>query len=380
MRFKLEKGMKDIYSEIVRVLSSGTPAALATIIQVMGSSPRKQSAKFLVPKDSPTIGSVGGGCLEAAVCQEAIDSITHSTNSVMSFKLDDESMVDSGLICGGTVDILIEPLQSAEGSHLDLYQKIKEMQGQGERGILASVVSRGDAAIQPLGSKILFGMGGEKWGFLSEGEAVEDQIWHWCAENPLKRLKLQAFGRTDGQSIDILLEPIQMDPTLYIFGAGHIAQALSLLGKMAEFRVVVIDDRPMFANRERFPEADTVLVEPFDMVFDKLQIDPQSYLVIVTRGHLYDGEVLEQAVRTEAGYIGMIGSKRKIALLYKGLIDQGIKRQLLNRVYAPIGIDIHSETPAEIAISIIAQLIRVRAENAEGNIIKLPVLDITVKV
>ncbi len=149
---------------------------------------------------------------------------------------------------------------------------------------------------------------------------------------------------------------------------------------MAEFKVVVIDDRPAFANRERFPEADTVLVEPFDMVFDILQIDPQSYLVIVTRGHLYDGEVLEQAVRTEAGYIGMIGSKRKIALLYKGLIDQGTKRQLLNRVYAPIGIGIHSETPAEIAISIIAQLIRVRAENAEGSDIKLPVLDITVKV
>lgn len=359
--------MKDIYLEIVRVLSSGTPAALATIVQVMGSSPRGVGAKFLVPKDRPTIGSVGGGCLEAEVWQGAMDSINHAKSSLMRFRLDDENMVESGLICGGTVSILIEPLQSAEGSQLDIYQKIKEMREQGKRGMLASVVSREGTAISPQGSKILFGRG-EKWGFLSEGEVFEDQIRHWCAENALKGLKLQSFQRTDGQSIEILLQPIEPDPTLYIFGAGHIAQALSPLGKMADFKVVLIDDRPMFADPKRFPEADEVLVESFEGVFNKLNINPQSYVVIVTRGHLYDGEVLEQAVQTKAGYIGMIGSKSKIALLYKDLIDKGIKKQLLDRVYAPIGIDIHSEAPAEIAISIIAELIKVKAENAKGGL------------
>jgi len=361
--------MEDIYSEIVRVLRSGTPAALATIVQVIGSSPRGLGAKFLVPKDGPTIGSVGGGCLEAGVWQGAMDSIKLRKNSLMSFKLDDENMVGSGLICGGKVAILIEPLQSAEGSQIDVYQKIKEMREQGERGILATVVSRGGAPISPKGSKILFGRGGDRWGYLSEGEAFENQIRHWCEENPLKGLKVQSF-ETDNQSIEVLLEPIQADPTLYVFGAGHIAQALSPLGKMADFKVVVIDDRPMFANPERFPEADEVLVEPFEMIFDKLQVNPQSYVVIVTRGHLYDGEVLEQAVQTNVGYIGMIGSKRKIAVLYKGLIDKGIKRELLDRVHAPIGVHIHSETPAEIGISIIAELIKVRAENAKDGAFK----------
>ncbi len=106
------------------------------------------------------------------------------------------------------------------------------------------------------------------------------------------------------------------------------------------------------------------------MVFDKLQINPRSYVVIVTRGHLYDGEVLEQAVQTDAGYIGMIGSKRKIAVLYKDLMEKGINKQLLDRVHAPIGLHIHSETPAEIAIAIMAELIKVRAENARAGTLK----------
>jgi xanthine dehydrogenase accessory factor len=360
--------MMDIFSEIVRLLGSGTPAALATIIQVSGSSPRGLGAKFLVPKDGPTIGSVGGGCLEAEVWQEAMDSIKRSQSSLMRFTLDDENMADAGLICGGTVSILIEPLQSDEVTQLKIYKRIKEMREVGERGILASIVSRGDSTISPKGSKILFGTGGEKWGALTEGEIFESQLRRWCTENNPKTLKLQSFERSDGHPIEVLLEPIEPNPTMYIFGAGHIALALSPLGKMADFRVVVIDDRPMFANQERFPDADEVLMESFERVFDKLQINPQSYIVIVTRGHLYDGDVLEQAIKTRAGYIGMIGSKKKIALLYKGLIDRGIQKDLLKRVFAPIGIDIHSETPEEIAISITGQLIKVRAENRKGGL------------
>jgi len=358
--------MEDIYSEIVRLLSSGTPVSLATIIQVAGSSPRGLGSKYLIAKGGPTMGSVGGGCLEARVWDGAMESLRESKSSLMRFNLDDESMEDSGLICGGTVTILVEPLQSEEGTHLHIYQRIKEMREKGEKGLLASVVSRGGAAIPPEGSKVLFGTGGERWGFLSDGEALEDRVRRWVEGNPLREPKVQSF-ESNGQSMEILLEPIQTDPTLYIFGAGHISQAISPLGKMADFRVVVIDDRPMFANSERFPEADQALVEPFEMVFEKLQINPQSYVVIVTRGHLYDGEVLEQAVQTDAGYIGMIGSKRKIAVLYKDLMEKGIKKELLDRVYAPVGLHIHSETPAEIAISIMAELIKVRAENARGG-------------
>ena len=361
--------MEDIYSEIVELLGSGTPASLATIIQVTGSSPRGLGSKYLVPRVGPAVGSVGGGCLEARVWDGAQESLKNRKSALMRFTLDDESMEDSGLICGGTVTILIEPLQGEVDSHLPIYQKIREMKEKGEEGLLASVIYRGDTPISVLGSKLLYGMQGEKWGFLSEGDAFEEQIRHWFEENPVRELGVQSF-ESNGQSIEILLEPIQTDPTLYIFGAGHLAQALSPLGKMADFRVVVIDDRPMFANSERFPDADQVLVEPFEMIFDKLQINPRSYVVIVTRGHLYDGEVLAQAVQTDAGYIGMIGSKRKIAVLYKDLMEKGIEKQRLDRVHAPIGLHIHSETPAEIAISIMAELIKVRAENTSAGNLK----------
>jgi xanthine dehydrogenase accessory factor len=361
--------MEDIYSEVVRLLGSGTPASLATIIQVAGSSPRGLGSKYLVPKVGPAVGSVGGGCLEARVWDGAMESLKETKTSLMRFRLDDKNMEDSGLICGGTVTILIEPLQSEEGNHFHIYQRIKEMRENGEGGLLATVVSRRGAPISVQGSKLLYGKEGEKWGFLLEGEAFEDQIKHRFQENPLRELGVRSF-ECNGQPIEILLEPIQTDPTLYIFGAGHLAQALSPLGKMADFRVVVIDDRPMFANSERFPEADQVLVQPFEMIFDKLQINSRSYVVIVTRGHLYDGEVLEQAVKTDAGYIGMIGSKRKIAVLYKDLMEKGIKKELLDRVRAPIGLHIHSETPAEIAISIMAELIKVRADNARAGALK----------
>lgn len=361
--------MEDIYSEIVRLLGSGTPASLATIIQVSGSSPRGLGSKYLVPKVGASVGSVGGGCLEARVWDGAMESLKEMKTALMKFTLDDKDMEDSGLICGGAVTILIEPLHNEQGDHLYIYQRLKEMREKGEEGLLASVVSRAGAPVSVQGSKLLYGMRGEKWGFLLEGKTFEDGIWRWFEENPINALGVQSF-EINGQSVQILLEPIQAEPTLYIFGAGHLAQALSPLGKMADFRVVVIDDRPMFASVERFPDADQVLVEPFEMIFEKLQINPRSYVVIVTRGHLHDGEVLEQAVKTEAGYVGMIGSKRKIAVLYKDLMKKGIKKEVLDKVHAPIGLHIHSETPAEIAISIIAELIKVRAENARAGVFK----------
>jgi xanthine dehydrogenase accessory factor len=128
--------------------------------------------------------------------------------------------------------------------------------------------------------------------------------------------------------------------------------------------VVVLDDREMFANRERFPEADEVIVLDFEKCFDQLKIDDSSYIVIVTRGHLYDGFVLDQAVRSNARYIGMIGSKKKIKTLYQSLIEKGVEKETLDRVHAPIGIDINSETPEEIAVSIVAELIKVRGEQS----------------
>jgi xanthine dehydrogenase accessory factor len=177
-----------------------------------------------------------------------------------------------------------------------------------------------------------------------------------------KKPKVMVFS-SENRKMDILLEPIFSEPTVYIFGGGHVSEQLAPLAKKVHFKVVVIDDREMFANRTRFPEADEVIVSEFEECFNQLHIDETSYIVIVTRGHLYDGFVLKQAVKTKTRYIGMIGSKKKIRTLYQNLMEEGISKDTLARVYAPIGIDINSETPEEIAVSIVAELIKVRGES-----------------
>jgi xanthine dehydrogenase accessory factor len=203
---------------------------------------------------------------------------------------------------------------------------------------------------------------GEKVGSLLGGAELEKEILRE-GEGLLKEKKLKVLVLSSkNRRTEILLEPIFSEPTVYIFGAGHVSEQVVPLAKRVHFKVVVIDDREMFANRERFPEADEVIVSEFERCFDQLNIDDSSYIVIVTRGHLYDGFVLEQALKSNARYIGMIGSKKKIRTLYQNLIKKGVPKETLDRVHAPIGIDINSETPEEIGVSIVAELIKVRGE------------------
>jgi xanthine dehydrogenase accessory factor len=162
---------------------------------------------------------------------------------------------------------------------------------------------------------------------------------------------------------DFFVEPLSMEGSVFIFGAGHVGLELAPLAKLVGFRTIVLDDRPEFANRERFPSADAVIVpHSFKNALDGLDIDEQSYIVILTRGHVHDKTVLGQALATRAGYIGMIGSKKKRDATYEALLAEGFTRADFKRVHSPIGVGIGAETPEEIAVSIVAELIQVRAE------------------
>jgi xanthine dehydrogenase accessory factor len=167
-------------------------------------------------------------------------------------------------------------------------------------------------------------------------------------------------GMVCGGVVDVFLEPIKPLPALIIFGGGHISFFLARIGKMVDFRVTIIDDRPEFANAERFPEADETIAEEIAAVTKRLDINSSSYIVIVTRGHQKDTQVLQWAATTPAGYIGMIGSKRKIHTVFSYLKTKGISQEQLDRVHSPIGLPIGAETPEEIAVSIMAEIIQVR--------------------
>ncbi|MBM4323093.1 MAG: XdhC family protein [Deltaproteobacteria bacterium] len=354
--------MKDIYTEIVNALGKRERLALATIINRVGSAPREAGAKYLVKKDGTTIGSIGGGCVEADVWQQAQKAMEKGEGNILHFNLTSEQLAEGGLICGGNIDIFLEPL--GEDS-LNIYREINHLRQQGGSGLLATVISVDGVYPRREGIKVFIKASGKKAGSLFMGEMLEERIFKEL-ERLLKTNKIEVMTIRSKETtqpwknVEILLEPIVSEPTVYIFGAGHISQQLVPLLKKVHFRVFVIDDREMFANRERFPEADEIIVTEFGKALEQLIIDQSSFIVIVTRGHLYDGLVLSKAVGTGARYIGMIGSKKKIHTLYKNLLAKGVSKGVLDRVHAPIGLDIGSETPEEIAVSIVAQLIKTR--------------------
>ncbi len=352
--------MEDIYSAIVKALERKEKMALATLITRVGSAPRAVGAKYLIKGDGTSVGSIGGGCVEAEVWQEAQKVMEKREGRILHFELTSEQLAEGGLICGGNVNIFLEPLQE---EFLNIYKEAARIRQKGGTALLATLVSVDDTFYKGEGSKALMKTSGEKIGSLLDGFELEKKILSEAEvilrEKRPKVLTLSSKNRR----MEVLLEPIYSEPTVYLFGGGHISEQVVPLAKKVHFKVVVIDDREMFANRSRFPEADEVIVSEFERSFDRLNIDDSSYIVIVTRGHLYDGFVLEQAVKSKARYIGMIGSRKKIRTLYQNLMEKGMKKEVLDRVHAPIGIDINSETPEEIAVSIVAQLIKVRGES-----------------
>jgi xanthine dehydrogenase accessory factor len=352
--------MQDIYSEIVKALEKKEKCVLATLISRVGSAPRAVGAKYLVKEDGASLGSIGGGCVEAEVWQEAQKLMEKREGKVLHFDLTSEQLAEGGLICGGNVDIFLEPLKE---DSLDIYQEVTGIKQRGGSALLGTLVSVDGDFPKGKGPKVLLRTSGEKVGSLSVGVDLEKKILSGVEELLREQKPKVLVLNSEGRRIEILLEPVFSEPTVYLFGAGHISEQLAPLVKKVHFKVVVIDDREIFANRKRFPDADEVMVSEFEKCFDRLNIGDSAYIVIVTRGHLYDGFVLEQAVKSEARYIGMIGSKKKIRTLYKDLMEKGIAKEILDRVHAPIGIDISSETPEEIAVSIVAELIKVRGEH-----------------
>ena len=251
----------DLFEEVVKMRREGRRGALATIVHTNGSIPSYESSRMLVRDDGTIAGTIGGGCVEADVWAAAKEVMQKEAPRKMVFNLNNEASYDNGLICGGTVEVFVEP--------------------------------------------------------------------------------------------------ILPQPTLYLFGGGHVSTAVAKAASAAGFAVGVVDDREAFANVQRFPMAQEVYVG-YEEAFEKIRPNASTYLVIVTRGHKDDMSVLAWAVRTEARYVGMIGSKRKVLSVYKALETEGYRAEEFERVFAPMGLEIGALSPEEIAVSIVAELIAVR--------------------
>jgi xanthine dehydrogenase accessory factor len=345
----------DVFQEILTALQTEDRIVLATIIATSGSTPAAALSKMLVKQGGAvSVGTVGGGCMEGDVLLHAHRLYESGRAEILTFQLNEDD-AEAGLICGGNLDVLIEPLTK---EHVPIFEELKSLRDDGEDCILASLLSPEHRIewkrIIPLSA--------------GKAKPLTSTIPHLTAD--LDTLIHKAHERQTPQRIELpygelILEPIVGSPSLVLAGGGHVSKYVSRIAHTAGFRITIIDDREKFANADRFPEAARTLVADYAEVFTDVVIKPSTYIVIVTRGHRYDEIVLEQALKTPAKYIGMIGSKRKVLTTYDHLLKRGISSEMLKRVHAPIGIDIGAVTAEEIAVSIVAELIRIRRGSQE---------------
>jgi xanthine dehydrogenase accessory factor len=252
---------------------------------------------------------------------------------------------------------------------LEIYQELVNIAAKGERAVLATVISSRGSVPRKSGTKMIIRGDGSLVGSIGGGnveQAVQEKALAVMKSGEPQTMHLDLTGSGEeawmicGGKLDVFLEPILPAETLYLFGAGHLSQSTAAMAKMLGLRVVVIDPRPEYNNNDRFPNADSLVVEEYDNAFSKLNVDDNSYIVIYTPGHVSDEKCLQFAIDTAAKYIGMIGSKKKVKEIKERLRKKGVSQQQLDEVHAPIGLEINAQTPEEITISILAELTKVR--------------------
>jgi xanthine dehydrogenase accessory factor len=335
----------------VVLLTAGERFVLVTTLETRGSSPRHSGAAMLVRSGGFIVGTVGGGALEARAIRVALGVLDTRASLLMDYELTNADSAGLGMICGGRGTLLIEYVDPAAGAKPEVYRALVDLLTTGRTGWLATSVSAGADGEVTVARCLVD----------AAGEITGDPVCPVHTLQGLARMGGALDGHTAGDRPGIYVQPVGAPGTAYVFGAGHCGKSLVPLLALVGFRTVIVDDRADFANAERFPDADSVVVpDSFEDALQRLSIDKQSYLVIMTRGHVFDRAVLAQALRTEAGYIGMIGSKKKIAQTLETLRETGFTDEDLARVHAPIGLAIGAETPEEIAVSIAAEIIQVR--------------------
>lgn len=299
--------------------------------------------------------------LEARVIKAAESLLGYDKALVMEIQMRGKEVAGTEMICGGNVDVLVQGITPSNTQAREILDAVLRCLKKGGRGVLAvGPLAKVGQEIEI--SMLFYQSEGQVFGSIGDNDAVLDVI-RSHAERVLGA-NIPQFINEGDQGQRVLLQPVLSQPTVIIFGAGHISVKLAPMLAMLDFRVVVVDDREEFANQKRFPQATQIIVSDYADSFDQLEFASETYCVIVTRGHLHDKAVLEKVANLNTRYVGMIGSRRKWRMMYEALISDGVSPEQLNRVYSPIGLDIGAETPEEIAISIAAELVQVRAKNS----------------
>ena len=348
----------EFYSTLARSLETEPNVAVATIVRTRGSSPREVGARMLIKPDGQTDGTVGGGCGEAEVWRTALEVMADEQPRMVVVDLTNDIAMSTDGVCGGVLDIFVEPWHR-NGSNMaaDVLEAVSTRRV----AATATIVSHSRGLPVELGEKMLVVGGAVRSGAFAWPE-LQARVLADLPEviaGGESRWRNYSFEDPAGQ-VAVFFDLAIPTPTLVVVGAGHVALPIAQVGKLLDFEVVVIDDRPSFANAERFPDASEIIVDDFSSALDRLEITPSTYVVLVTRAHTYDVHALRKIVGKPAAYIGMIGSRRRVYAVFKLLRDEGVPVEDLLKVHAPIGLDIKTETPGEIAISVGAEILKAR--------------------
>jgi xanthine dehydrogenase accessory factor len=343
--------MRTLLADLETALERQWPCVCCMVAATRGSTPQKAGAAMLVFADGRQCGTLGGGCVEAEVRQRALRVLAEGGGrpELLTFCLDDNYGWDDGLICGGRMTILADPLATERVA--DYYRCLRRS------------IDEGRGCTQAIALASVFGLeAGHRFLFDADGRLIA----RTTETLPPLEVSQALIPLTDRPAPfcrrDIAYLPILPRITLLIVGAGHVGQAVARLASEVDFDVWVVDDRAAYASRERFPTAERVVVGDIGPTLHELKpaLTPSTYCLIVTRGHNHDEEALYHLAATPAGYVGMIGSKRKIKLIFEDLLAKGVPSETLARVHAPLGLEIGSQTVSEIAVSIVAELIACR--------------------
>ncbi|MBI4593763.1 MAG: XdhC family protein [Candidatus Rokubacteria bacterium] len=335
--------MAELFDHIEQLRHSTGRVAVATLVNTRGTTPRKEGAKMLVGEGGGVLGSVTiGGCVDAQVIEESAAVLDTMRPRLLELNLGDEEAWEIGLTCGGTIEVFVEPLA------LDSYERVRQHAAGGGHGAL---VTRLDEA----GGKLL----------VLDDDTVEGSLGEAFLDERFTAEAREAMAR--GESKTLLLEGVRgfvevfaPPALLLVVGAGHVAMPLTQLAKVVGYRTVVMDGRPRFATRERFPDVDELRIGIPSELIREYPLTPAAALVLVAHDYKYDLPVLRHALDSDIGYVGMLGSARRGATILKFLAEEGVSDAQLKRVHVPIGLDLGARSAPEIALAILAEIQAVR--------------------
>ena len=356
------------------VRATGGRGVMATLVRTKGATPRKAGARMFVGEGGRILGSVTiGGCVDARVIEEAEAIMAGRASKLLEMELGDEEAWELGLTCGGTVEVLIDPLDFSDPADqvVELHEIARRETLAGRRVALATLVSTSADAQVPCGRRMLIDDDGRARGTLIE--ALRQQIIQDARDLMARGMSQMRSYQIEGQGRwEVFIEAFGPSLPLLIFGGSHVAIALVSFAKLLGFRTVVVDGRPRFANRERFPEADEVIEGIPSEVAERLAMGPATSVALLAHDYKYEVPVLKRALATDVLYIGLLGSRRRGRAILDLLREQGVEEQRLRSIHAPIGLDLGAQTASEIALSILAEILAVRNGRSGGALSETP--------